>query len=146
MDKSSELVHTTILLGCRHQEIPRFWSNCPRTYPIIKKIMIFGITLYFLTKIWFFLKVCGILVNISDCRAFSPFEIVPGSPIRNVQFPSCRQPSDIKVCTGSENLSPKKPNKFLESLDIPSQTFDILKKFERTFRRKLRENFWLPDI
>ena len=60
----------------------------------------------------------GILANISNCRALSPFETVPGSLIRNVKFPSCRQPNDIIVCTSSENLSPKKTNKFLESVDI----------------------------
>ena len=61
----------------------------------------------------------GILVNISNCRALSPFETVPGSLIRSVKFPSCRQLSDTVVCTSSENLSPKKTNKFLKSVDIP---------------------------
>ena len=52
----------------------------------------------------------GILMKIYDCRAFSPFETVPGSLIRSV---ADRQASNIIVCTSSENLSTKKPNKFL---------------------------------
>ena len=52
----------------------------------------------------------GILMKIYDCRAFSPFETVPGSLIRSV---ADRQASNIIVCTSSENLSTKKPNKCL---------------------------------
>ena len=59
------------------------------------------------------------MVNISNWWAFSPFENMPGSLIRSIEFPSCQQPSDIIVCTSLENLSTKKPNKFLESLNIP---------------------------
>ena len=39
----------------------------------------------------------GILMNISNCRAFSPFETMPSSVIRGVKLPSCRQPSDKKT-------------------------------------------------
>ena len=70
----------------------------------------------------------GILMNISNCQAFCPFETMPSNVIRGVKFPSCRQPSDKKkttttsdtvVSTSSENLSPKKPNQFLDSVGIP---------------------------
>ena len=84
-----------------------------------------------------FVKKCQAIPKIYQ---LSPFETVFGSLIRSVEFPSFRQPSDITVCTNSENLSTEKPNKFLESLDILYQTFDTLERFERIFRRKLREN------
>ena len=79
-----------------------------------------------------FVKKCQAIPKINQ---LSPFETVFGSLIRSVEFPSFRQPSDITVCTNSENLSTEKPNN-----DILYQTFDTLEKFERTFRRKLREN------
>ena len=59
----------------------------------------------------------GILIKIFDCRAVSPFGTVPGSLIRSVEF-QFPQPSDIVVCTSSENSSSGKTNQFLEPLYI----------------------------
>lgn len=56
------------------------------------------------------------------------------------------QPSGIMECRSSHNLSTKKTNWFSELLDISKQASVILGKFERTFRLKLCEIFWLPGI
>lgn len=56
------------------------------------------------------------------------------------------QPSSIMECRSSHNLSTKKTNWFSELLDISKQASVILGKFERTFRLKLCEIFWLPGI
>ena len=56
------------------------------------------------------------------------------------------QPSGIMECRSSHNLSTKKTNWFSELLDISEQASVILGKFERTFRLKLCEIFWLPGI
>ena len=77
-----------------------YYAQARRIHPLNKQINFWN-RFTFLNKHLIFLNslkesFSGILVNISNCRAFSPFEIVSGSRIRNVNFPSCRQPSDIK--------------------------------------------------
>jgi len=56
------------------------------------------------------------MIQISDCRAFSPFETVPGS--RGTEF---------ILSPGSDISSTKKPKWFLESLDISKRTCNTLK-------------------
>ena len=80
------------------------------------------------------------------------YEVFSGILEKNFLLPGIEsiregpQPSGIMECRSSHNLSTKKTNWFSELLDISKQASVILGKFERTFRLKLCEIFWLPGI